>query len=116
MAKLLGATPLRGAATSTTRAKDSDRQDACQILDHALNDGEISDQEHRERVSAATNAVTLGDLRALVEDLQADSAGLRSPARTWPTVAAMSNLERSTATGPSAAFLAELVGSPHPPR
>jgi hypothetical protein len=82
VAKLLGTTPLRGAATSTTRAKDSDRQDACQILDNALNDGEISDQEHRERVGAATNAITLGDLRALVEDLQADSAGLQLPGRT----------------------------------
>lgn len=81
VAKLLGTTPLRGAATSTTRAKDSDRQDACQILDSALNDGEISNQEHRERVSAATTAITLGDLRALVQDLQAGSAGLQSPGR-----------------------------------
>jgi len=30
--------------------------------------------EHRERVSTATNAVTLGDLQALVADLQVDSA------------------------------------------
>lgn len=85
VAKLLGTTPLRGArgATSTTRAKDSDRQDACQILDNALNDGQISDQEHRERVRSATNAVTLGDLQALVDDLQRDTAGLQSTARAW---------------------------------
>jgi Domain of unknown function (DUF1707) len=79
VAKLLG-TPLRGAATTTTRAKDSDRQDTCKILDNALNDGELSEQEHRERVSAATNAVTLGDLQALVDDLQTDSAPLQVPA------------------------------------
>jgi Domain of unknown function (DUF1707) len=86
VAKLLGSTPLRDGghgATYTTRATDGDRQDACQILDNALNDGEITDQEHRERVRAATKAVTLGDLQALVEDLQADTAGLQLPARAW---------------------------------
>lgn len=75
MAKLPG-TPLAGRATTTTRAKDSDRQDTCAILDTALNDGQLSEQEHRERVSAATNAVTLGDLRALVDDLQSGGAAL----------------------------------------
>jgi uncharacterized protein DUF1707 len=80
VAKLLG-TPLRVRGTTTTRAKDSDRQDACRILDNALNDGEISDQEHRERVSAATNAITLGDLQPLVVDLQSDGAPLQAAAR-----------------------------------
>jgi hypothetical protein len=72
-------------STTTTRAKDSDRQDACKILDTALNDGELSDEEHRERVSAATNAVTPGDLQALVDDLQTDSAPLQAPAGGRPT-------------------------------
>ncbi|AYE93501.1 hypothetical protein C0J29_00385 [Mycobacterium paragordonae] len=58
------------AGSSTTRAKDSDRQDACRILDTALNDGELSMEEHRERISMATNAVTLDDLQLLVDDLQ----------------------------------------------
>ncbi|MCV7377988.1 hypothetical protein BST11_02540 [Mycobacterium alsense] len=79
MAKLLG-TALRIGATTATRAKDKDRQDTCRILDGALNDGELSEQEHRERVSAATSAVTLGDLQTLVEDLQTDSALLQEPA------------------------------------
>jgi hypothetical protein len=57
-------------ANTTTRAKDSDRQDACHILDNALSDGELSMEEHRERVASATNAVTLGDLQHLVNDLQ----------------------------------------------
>ncbi len=73
VAKVLG-TPLTAGATSTTRAKDADRQETCQVLDDALNDGELSMEEHRERVSAATNAVTLGDLRALVADLQSGAA------------------------------------------
>lgn len=70
MAKWLG-TPLAGEAT--TRAKDSDREGTCTILDNALSDGELSAEEHRERVSAATKAVTLGDLRVLVSDLQSNS-------------------------------------------
>lgn len=88
-------TPLGGGATTTTRAKDSDRQDTCTILDNALNDGELSMAEHRERISAATGAVTLGDLQALVADLQSDSAPVRlravkSPAKFggWGMLAA----------------------------
>jgi hypothetical protein len=61
---------------TTTRAKDSDRQDACSMLDNALGDGELSGDEHRERVSAATKAVTLGDLHTLVADLQTDDASV----------------------------------------
>lgn len=71
MAKWLGAPLARGVSTAT-RAKDSDRQDACRILDDALRDGELSMEEHRERVSAATKAVTLGDLQRLVADLQVE--------------------------------------------
>jgi hypothetical protein len=67
VAKWLAAT-LGGGTTSTTRAKDSDRQDTCVILDHALNDGELSGEEHRERVTTAPNAVALGDLQALVAE------------------------------------------------
>jgi len=79
VAKWLG-TPLAGGATATTRAKDIDRQEACKILDDALSDGELSMEEHRERVSAATKAVTLGDLHSLVADLQTDKAALQLPA------------------------------------
>lgn len=79
MAKWLGAPLARGVST-TTRAKDSDRQDACRILDDALRDGELSMEEHRERVSAATKAVTLGDLQRLVADLQVESAPAQMPA------------------------------------
>jgi hypothetical protein len=53
-----------------TRATDSDRNDICQELDTALSEGQLSEEEHRERVSAATNAKTLGELRSLVSDLQ----------------------------------------------
>ncbi|OBH95053.1 DUF1707 SHOCT-like domain-containing protein [Mycobacterium scrofulaceum] len=79
MAKWLG-TSLGGGAAASTRAKDVNRQDACKILDNALNDGELSMEEHRERVSAATKAVTLGDLQDLVSDLQTDSSALPTTA------------------------------------
>jgi hypothetical protein len=78
VAKWLGA-PVTGGATSTTRAKDIDRQEACKLLDNALNDGELSNEEHRERVGTATNAVTLGDLQALLADLQTDSTAVPLP-------------------------------------
>jgi hypothetical protein len=60
--------------TPGTRAKDSDRTDTCQLLDNALAEGQLSMEEHRQRVSAATNATTLGQLAALVADLQAAPA------------------------------------------
>jgi Domain of unknown function (DUF1707) len=66
-------------ATAATRAKDSDRNDTCQILDAALADGQLSAEEHRQRVAAATTAVTLGDLRALVTDLQTTDAPVQLP-------------------------------------
>ncbi len=78
MAKWLG-TPLARGVAATTRAKDTDRQDTCTILDGALSDGEVSAEEHRERVGAATKAVTLGDLQALVSDLQSNT-GRQLPA------------------------------------
>ncbi len=66
-------------ATAATRAKDSDRNDTCQVLDTALADGQLSAEEHRQRVATATKAVTLGDLRSLVTDLQTGNAPVKLP-------------------------------------
>ena len=60
--------------TAGTRAKDSDRNNTCQVLDSALGDGQLSMEEHRQRVSRATNAATLGELQSLVDDLQTPDA------------------------------------------
>ena len=79
VAKWLGA-PVTSGSTTSTRAKDDDRQETCKLLDAALNDGELSMAEHRERVGTATNAVTLGDLQTLLADLQTDSTPV-SPAK-----------------------------------
>ncbi|MEV0671355.1 DUF1707 domain-containing protein [Mycobacterium sp. NPDC050441] len=70
--------------TSITRARDSDRNDTCKVLDNALGEGQLSMEEHRQRVSAATNATTLGDLARLVEDLQNANASVKMPTLTEP--------------------------------
>lgn len=64
---------------AATRAKDSDREDTCRILDGALEEGQLSDEEHRERVSVATSAVTLSDLHGLVADLQTGHSPVKLP-------------------------------------
>ncbi|WP_199174370.1 DUF1707 SHOCT-like domain-containing protein, partial [Roseateles chitinivorans] len=53
-----------------TRAKDSDRNDTCKVLDSAMAEGQLSMEEHRDRLSAAMKATTLGELADLVADLQ----------------------------------------------
>jgi hypothetical protein len=77
-----------GRHTPNTRAKDSDRNDTCQVLDSALADGQLSMEEHRTRVALATGAETLGDLQSLVSDLQTDNAPVQlpnlTPRRTLP--------------------------------
>jgi hypothetical protein len=65
--------------TAATRAKDSDRNDTCRILDNALSEGQLSMAEHGERVKAATNAMTLGELQDLVSDLQNSNAPVQLP-------------------------------------
>ena len=65
--------------TAGTRAKDTDRNDTCQILDTALSEGQLSMAEHEQRVKAATNAATLGELRSLVGDLQTANAPVQLP-------------------------------------
>jgi len=57
-------------ASSRTRARDADRTATCTALDHALGDGQLDGAEHRERTATALRATTLGELAALVDDLQ----------------------------------------------
>jgi hypothetical protein len=71
--------------TAGTRAKDSDRNNTCQVLDSALSDGQLSMEEHRTRVATATTAATLGDLQHLVDDLQTENAPVRMPNLSKPS-------------------------------
>jgi hypothetical protein len=68
-----------------TRAKDSDRNDTCQVLDSALAEGQLSMEEHRQRVATATNASTLGELAGLVADLQNSNAPVKMPSLKQPS-------------------------------
>jgi Domain of unknown function (DUF1707) len=72
-------------AISGTRATDTDRNNTCQVLDSALAEGQLSMEEHRQRVSAATNAITLGELQSLVSDLQIHRVPARLRQSTVPT-------------------------------
>lgn len=74
--------------TAATRAKDSDRNNTCQVLDSALADGQLTMEEHRTRVATATKAPTLGDLQTLVDDLQTDNAPVQMPDLKKPLVPA----------------------------
>jgi hypothetical protein len=71
--------------TAGTRAKDSDRNDTCQVLDSALAEGQLSMEEHRQRVATATNATTLGQLADLVSDLQNSNAPVKMPTLKSPS-------------------------------
>ena len=73
--------------TAGTRAKDSDRNDICQILDTALSEGQLSMAEHEQRVKSATSAATLGELRSLVGDLQTANAPVQLPSLQGPRTA-----------------------------
>lgn len=73
--------------TASTRAKDSDRTDTCQILDTALAEGQLSMTEHAQRVRSATNAATMGELRSLISDLQTANAPVQLPKLRNPALA-----------------------------
>ncbi len=92
--------------TSSTRAKDSDRSDTCQILDTALAEGQLSMTEHAQRVKTATGAATLGDLRGLVSDLQTGNAPVQLPDLTRRKLAVPSS---KAGWGMRAAIAAMLV-------
>jgi hypothetical protein len=74
-----------------TRAKDSDRDVTCKALDAAFGDGQISSEEHRQRIAVATSAQTLGELNGVVSDLQiaalpADVSTPQPQRRRWPAI------------------------------
>jgi hypothetical protein len=53
------------------------------MLDNALADGQLSMAEHQQRLSAATNAATLGELQSLVTDLQGPNPSHRPIGPSW---------------------------------
>jgi len=63
------------------RARDTDRNETCQILDTALAEGQLSMAEHRDRVARATKAATLAELQELLTDLQMANTPVHPPRR-----------------------------------
>jgi hypothetical protein len=92
-----------------TRAKDTDRNDTCQVLDSALADGQLSMEEHRTRVATATGASTLGQLQSLVSDLQNDNAPVQLPDLKEPSRIRSSGGGKARARGFGAAFAAVFI-------
>ena len=70
------------AKQSGLRARDIDRSTTATALDNAYADGQLSYEEHRLRLERARAAVTLGELDALVADLQVRTA---MPPRAVPS-------------------------------
>ncbi|MBY6437115.1 DUF1707 domain-containing protein [Rhodococcus kroppenstedtii] len=81
---------------SDLRARDVDRAVTATALDRAYADGQLTFDEHRARSASARSARTVGDLHALVSDLQSDvplpepetPRRTRGPRRRWPLVVA----------------------------
>lgn len=56
--------------SSRTRARDIDRAQTCGLLDAGYGEGQLDPAEYEARTAAAMTAKTLGELDALVSDLQ----------------------------------------------
>ncbi|MEV6100469.1 DUF1707 domain-containing protein [Nocardia sp. NPDC051981] len=61
------------------RARDTDRVDACTLLDAARDAGELTAVEHIERAAKVMAAKTFGDLDAVLSDLQIPANLVNSP-------------------------------------
>ncbi|MEC3920508.1 DUF1707 SHOCT-like domain-containing protein [Nocardia sp. CDC160] len=61
------------------RARDTDRVDACALLDAARESGELTAAEHAERTAKAMSATTFGDLDEVLSDLQIPRNLVNSP-------------------------------------
>ncbi|MGV9836186.1 DUF1707 SHOCT-like domain-containing protein [Nocardia niigatensis] len=61
------------------RARDTDRVDACTLLDTARDGGELTASEHADRTAKAMAAKTFGELDAVLDDLQIPADLVNSP-------------------------------------
>ncbi|MEV0356232.1 DUF1707 domain-containing protein [Nocardia sp. NPDC050697] len=60
------------------RARDLDRVNASGLLDAAYAEGQLGGDEYHDRVAQVAAATTIGELRALVDDLQLPAARVRA--------------------------------------
>ena len=66
-----------------TRARTADRDRAIDIINAAYADGQLGEIVRENRIEAALQATTLGQLRALTQDLQHPDQKGRAPRKKW---------------------------------
>jgi uncharacterized RDD family membrane protein YckC len=69
---------------SGLRASDADRDRCIGVINHALTTGQLSPDEHGDRVNAALHAKTMGDLHGLTWDLVPMATSLRPASPGFP--------------------------------
>jgi hypothetical protein len=72
------------AKRQSMRASDSERQAVVEVLKRALDDGRLKMDEYVERMEKAYEAVTIGDLGVLHDDLPAGAAPVVRPEPAVP--------------------------------
>ncbi|MGW4120969.1 DUF1707 SHOCT-like domain-containing protein [Nocardia sp. NPDC004711] len=97
--------PSAGGYPPRTRARDSDRQATCTLLDAARADGQLSVADHRTLTELAGEARTLGELAQLTDDLQRSGDAPPDPAPP------KSRRENWFAAGVAALSIAVAVGT-----
>ena len=90
------------------RVKDRDRDRATYVIDAALRNGQISQQDRDLRVERVGSAVTVGELVGLTRDIAAPPAPVPTTAVVPPVVATAPTV----ATPPVAGVPADLYGPP----
>jgi len=86
-------------ADPNTRASDGERERVARQLRNQCTTGRLSIDELEQRLGEAYQAVTVGELAALVDDLPTSSGGAPTPRRRifWPGIAAFSEHRRLSA-------------------
>ena len=77
-----------------TRARDADRTAACELIEAAYADGQLSLEEHDARITRALEARTIGELRGLTDDLQGERQPEPQPPRAKRPTPRRSRLPR----------------------
>ncbi|NNH75472.1 DUF1707 domain-containing protein [Nocardia uniformis] len=89
---------MRTSRHSGLRVRDTDRVDACALLDAARDNGQLTANEHDDRTVKAMRAKTFGDLDGLIGDLQVPANLVDTPvvrtdrrrrSRRWEVAAAV---------------------------
>ncbi|MEV7007409.1 DUF1707 domain-containing protein [Streptosporangium sp. NPDC051022] len=81
--------PLTAAANPALRASDADRDRVATVLAEALATGRLTSLEHADRLEATYNAVTVGELAPIIDDLPGTTTSAGEPAIARQEVSAV---------------------------